>query len=298
MVREDELLPELFWAADEASMQGQHKTVRLLRQQLVMLTLASIFSSFDARLFGIDWPSWLAAVMFASAALATFLLNRGNPQAIWYEGRAVAESLKTLVWKYAIRADPFTPPGGEKNPEALYRLQLADVLHTFRNSAALPLPVHADITPAMRRLRDSPLRVRHDVYLRERVRVQHDWYTAKEAACETRGRRFGRVATLLPVCGIAAPVIQMGGWFPVNTLSFIAAIAASVSAWAQLRQYRPLAAAYRVAADELELIRVHLAALDLTAPDAEETWSHLTRDAEDAVSREHTTWQARRELRV
>ncbi|WUD73105.1 DUF4231 domain-containing protein [Streptomyces sp. NBC_00510] len=298
MVSEHELLPDLFRSADRASLRGQWQTVRLSRQQLGLLTVASVFSSFDVTAGRLHWASWLAAVLFAYAAWTTWVIHRQNPQALWYEGRALAESMKTLAWKYSVRADPFTPPGDERDPDALYRLQLGDVLHTFRRSRALPSHVDSGITPAMRRLRDAPLRVRHDVYLRERIRVQHEWYTMKAVRCEVNGRRAGRLAMAFPLLGVLFLVLRAGGWSPFDTLGFVSAITASVAAWAQLRQYSPLAAAYRVAADELELIRVQLASLDLDDPHAEHLWSQLTRDAEDAVSREHTTWQARREMRV
>jgi hypothetical protein len=58
----------------------------------------------------------------------------------------------------------------------------------------------------------------------------------------------------------------------------------------------PLATAYRITAKELKLVRAQLADCDPSAPDADAIWSRLARDAEDAISREHTTWQARREL--
>ncbi|MDX3239210.1 DUF4231 domain-containing protein [Streptomyces sp. ME03-5709C] len=298
MVTERELLPDLFRAADQASLRGQWQTVRLSRQQLVLLTAASVFSSFDATAGALHWTAWLAAALFALAAWTTWVIHRHNPQGLWYEGRALAESLKTLTWKYSVGADPFTPPGDERDPDAQYRLRLGDVLHTFRRSRALPSRADTGITPAMRRLRDAPLRVRHDVYLRERIRVQHEWYTAKAARCEVNGRRAGRLAMAFPLLGVLFLALRAGGWSPFDTLGFVSAITASVAAWAQLRQYSPLAAAYRVAADELELVRVQLASLDLDDPHAEHLWSQLTRDAEDAVSREHTTWQARREMRA
>ena len=39
-VREDELLPELFWAADSSSLQGQRRAVLLSRWELVLLVAA------------------------------------------------------------------------------------------------------------------------------------------------------------------------------------------------------------------------------------------------------------------
>ncbi|AXI78146.1 DUF4231 domain-containing protein [Peterkaempfera bronchialis] len=292
-VQEQELLPELFWAADGASLQGQRRTVTMSRFQLILLTAAAVAGSADE-----PWIAALSAVLFFLAMCASGLANLHNPQGLWYEGRAVAESVKTLVWKYAVRADAQTPPPTVPgDAESLYRLQLTGVLAVFRRSRAVPPGAGTDVTEAMRRLRDAPLAVRRDVYLRERVRNQHDWYVARARACDRAARVTGCLSVALPLLGVVLAVPRIQGDFSYDVLGAVAALAASATAWSQLRQYRPLAAAYRLAADELELVRVQLAAMDLSAPDAEEQWSRLARDAEDAVSREHTTWQARREVR-
>jgi hypothetical protein len=136
------------------------------------------------------------------------------------------------------------------------------------------------------------------VYLNERIRVQHDWYRTKARYCARAGHWAGVLGVLLPALGLALAVLRALGAYTYDALGTVSAVAASVTAWAQLRQYRPLAAAYGLAADELELIRLQLAQLDLESVDAEEIWARLARDAEDAVSREHTTWQARREVRT
>lgn len=58
------------------------------------------------------------------------------------------------------------------------------------------------------------------------------------------------------------------------------------------------AAACRTAADEPEPVRVRSASPHLDDPHAERLRPRLTRDAEDSVSREHTTWRARRGMRA
>ena len=68
-----------------------------------------------------------------------------------------------------------------------------------------------------------------------------------------------------------------------------AAAAAAAAAWTQMRQHRTLAAAYGLAAQELTLSRPLLEHVD-----DEAEWSRAVADAEDAISREHTTWLARR----
>ncbi|MED7955392.1 DUF4231 domain-containing protein [Streptomyces sp. BE303] len=297
-VQERELLPELFWAADSASRQGQRRAVRLSAWELVLLVAAAAAGSADGGLW-----AWLAAAAYLGAICLAVVISRQNPQGLWYEGRAAAESVKTLAWKFAVRADAFQPPPRSlPDAEGLYGFQLGRVLNAFRDSRAVgpglgTRPADTQITEAMRGLRDQPLAVRRDVYLRERIRVQHDWYRSKARYCARAGFWAGVLGVVLPLLGLVLAALRAMGEFSYDALGTVSAVAASVAAWAQLRQYRPLAAAYGLAAHELELISNQLARLDVGSADAEELWARLARDAEDAVSREHTTWQARREVR-
>ncbi|KIQ63288.1 hypothetical protein TR51_31770 [Kitasatospora griseola] len=303
-VREQDLLPQLFWAADGASLQGQARAVALSRWELLLLVGAAFAGSADGPLW-----AWLAAVAYLGALLIAVTVAWQNPQRLWYDGRAVAESVKTLVWKYAVRADSYQPPP-RKLPDAerLYDIQLANILGEFDTDRVTPgvaeelrtwrAPArHPQITETMERLRDQPLPVRREIYLRERVHSQREWYQAKAIQCRNATRRVGRLAIVLPAAGLLLAVLRALGQFGFDALGAISAVAASISAWAQLRQYRPQAAAYTLAAAELSKVEAQLAAVDLSAPDAEENWARLARDAEDAISREHTTWQARREVR-
>ncbi|MFI9270779.1 DUF4231 domain-containing protein [Kitasatospora sp. NPDC052896] len=295
-VREAELLPELFRIADSASLHGQRRAVNLSRGELLLLTAAAAAGSVGGA------PSaWLATAAYLATACLAVLLSRQNPQGLWYEGRAAAESVKTLAWKFAVRADAYQPPPTTlPDAEGLYRLQLRGILRGFEHSRALPADAVAragGLTAAMRELREQPLTVRREVYLRERVRAQHDWYQAKARYCAAANRITGLLGVALPLLGVALAVPRALGRLDHAPLGAVSAVAAAVTAWAHLRQYQPQATAYQLAADELELIRTQLTGLDLTAADAEELWARLARDAEDAVSREHTTWQARREER-
>ncbi|MFJ3218380.1 DUF4231 domain-containing protein [Kitasatospora sp. NPDC086801] len=296
-MRERELLPGFFWAADAASLRGQRRSVLLSAWELLLLVVAAATGSAD----GEAW-AWPAAAAYLGAIVLAVVISRQNPQGLWYEGRAAAESVKTLAWKFAVRADAYQPPPRTlPDAEGLYRVQLGGVLGAFRDGRVVAPGAGAElagITAAMRDLREQPLAVRREVYLRERIQVQHDWYRAKSRYCARAGALAGVLGVVLPALGLVLAVLRALGAFTYDALGTVSAVAASVTAWAQLRQYRPLAAAYGLAADELELIRRQLARLDVESADAEELWARLARDAEDAVSREHTTWQARREIRT
>ncbi|MGW6916144.1 DUF4231 domain-containing protein [Kitasatospora sp. NPDC054939] len=288
-------MPGPFRTADSASLHGQRRTVLLSGWALALLVAAAAAGSAGGR------PgAWAAAAGYLGAAVLAAVTGRQNPQALWYEGRAAAESVKTLAWKYAVRADAHRPPPRAlPDAEGLYRFQLEEVLGAFRGGPAVAPGAGAGdgITDGMRLLRGQPLAVRREVYLRERIRVQQAWYGRKARACARAGRWTGALCVALPLLGLALALLRALGGPAVDAFGAVSALAAAVTAWTQLRQYRPLAAAYALAADELELVRRQLTGLDLAAADAEEVWARLARDAEDAVSREHTTWQARREVR-
>lgn len=304
-VREAELLPRLFWAADAASRMGQDRTVWLSLWELALLVAAASAGAAD----GEPW-AWAAAVAYLGAVIIAALIARQNPQRLWYDGRAVAESVKTLSWKYAVRADSYQPPPRRlPDAELLYDLQLNGLLGEFKNNPAVLPEItadlrnwrapsrHPEITGPMAELRSQPLPVRREVYLRERVRVQQDWYRTKATQNRIASGWATRMAIVLPLAGLTLAVLRALGFFSYDALGSVSAFAASVAAWAQLRQYRPQAAAYTLAASELAQVEAQLAQLDPESEDSEETWARLARDSEDAISREHTTWQARREVR-
>ena len=78
-------------------------------------------------------------------------------------------------------------------------------------------------------------------------------------------------------------------WVEFDGLGLLAAIAAAVAAWAQAQQHRTLSAAYGLAAQELALVME-----DLTRVESELGWSDSVNNTEEAISREHTMWLARR----
>jgi hypothetical protein len=61
-----------------------------------------------------------------------------------------------------------------------------------------------------------------------------------------------------------------------------------------LKQLRPLVSAYELAARELDVVWGKLSTLELNDPQAEENWTRLAGEAEEAVAREHTSWRSRR----
>ncbi|MEY9962918.1 hypothetical protein ABIA33_000944 [Streptacidiphilus sp. MAP12-16] len=296
--RERQLLPEPFWTADDASLQGQEQSIRWYRGQILMLVLAALAGIANVRDGHLNWLQAVSAAFFAGAGYFWWRLGRDKPQTLWYEGRAAAESVKTLAWKYVVRAWPFADEPDSPDADSAYLEQMGEVFAAFQKSPVIPTGTKPAITDEMRRLRTMPLSVRRDVYLQERIRVQRTWYLSRADRCENATTIWQLASTGTIIIAVVVALAQFLGIVDLHLLGVCTTIAVAVTAWTQLKQFRPLAAAYRLAASELDLIESQLSRLDLNVPQAETIWARLSSDAEDAVSREHTIWRARRDRRV
>lgn len=287
---EDELLPDPFWAADRAAVRGQDFALHWHRWQLGLTLLAALFGTFSAHTVnGVNVVPLLSVTCFLGAGCFALALHRRAPQEQWYQGRSAAEAMKTLTWKYMVRAAPFA--GADDPADKRFLDELADVPQLAAEPAG-PL-----ITPGMRIERARPLHLRRRLYLAERVREQRTWYLDRAAACDQKSQVWMLWTALMLLTGIVVAVLETAVYPGLHALGLFSAGAAAVTAWTQLKQYRPLGSAYRLAASELDRVAVQLTRLDLTAPDAEYTWSLLAAQAEDAISREHIIWRARSQHR-
>lgn len=298
-------LPELHRIASGASRAGQNETVLLTCAQLGCAVGSAVVGSAGA---GRSWQhatDLAAAVLFTGSLLVTILLGFGRGQRSWYEGRAAAESVKSLSWKYVARGVPFddarsagSQRGRSKGQspsssvDALFVARLREIFEALSGLGAAVAPVGPStggyISDRMREIRGAALDVRREVYLSGRIGGQIDWYRQKALAARRAARFWTAFGVLSAALGIAAAFWRVAGG-DVDLLGPAAALIASASAWTQLRQYQPTSAAYSVTVVELELVRTD-------APDAadEATWAEFVDHAESAMSREHTLWLARR----
>ncbi|WP_157537847.1 DUF4231 domain-containing protein [Kitasatospora azatica] len=290
-IDEADFLPEPFQTADQASLAGQRQTLRWYRGMILMLVLAAVVGAVTT---GRGAAPLVSVAAFLLAGYFWSRLRTANPQARWYQARAAAESVKTLAWKYTVRARPFGGPADSPEVDEEYRAQVAEVLRTFEDSGVIEPGAAPEITDGMRELRAADLPARRTLYLRVRVEGQRTWYLAKADACESQAVSWGLGTVALMIVGGAAAVAQALGAISVSIFGACSAAAAAIIAWTQLKQLRPLVSAYQLAAKELDEVWGKLTALDLSGPEAEADWARLAGDAEDAVAREHTSWRARR----
>jgi hypothetical protein len=274
--------PAAFGAVDRASIAAQARFLRATRLQLALLVIAGGSGAFTITHGRLDLAALVAGVALVAAAGIRLAVIRSAPHRRWYRGRAAAESIKTLSWRYAVGGSPF--PVDMAEASSRFAEQVREVLvgldRAAPDGAAAP-------TRSMDQMRAGALDVRRAAYRAMRIEDQIGWYSGK-AAWNRRRQLAWSIAVLgLQVAAAVGAFLKAFGVIDIDLLGLAAALAASMAAWQETRQHGSLAAAYVVAAGELREIRAMVETIA-----SERDWTGFVADAEEAISREHTTWKA------
>ncbi|MFD5297690.1 DUF4231 domain-containing protein [Streptomyces mutabilis] len=278
----DDDLPVVFRSSDSASLGGQRNYIRGTKLRLTLAVAAAVCGALDQRAAVVG-----LVVVFVLTICAEVWLLTERPEQSWYDGRALAESTKTLAWRFAVGGAPF--PADLPRPDAHRRFQrrLGELLREAPVSSLAPVGSIA-VTDAMNTLRSRSFADRKEAYLRHRIEDQQRWYTAKAASNVRNARRWRFVLIGVEGLGLTAAVLRLLELFTFDLAGILAAVLGAGSAWLAVRQHETLGRAYTFAATELSVIHERLAHAD------EEAWAGEVSDAEEAISREHTMWRASR----
>ena len=272
-------LPGLHDAASARSVSAKRWHLRLTLFSLLALTVAAV-----AGAVGGTGPAVFALLLFVLALFLRVYLATERPERAWYDGRALAESVKTIAWRYAVGGRPFSielPPG---EVERRYVDVVQGLLESLRG---MYLGSHGAISDGMRAARQGSLDERRNLYLAGRIDDQAGWYEMRAESHQRRYRLWALATLVFEFAGIAGGVVIIATDVDFDVLGIFAAAAAAVIAWVETNQYGNLAHSYSNAAQELGAIRT-------LAPHAvsEDAWADFVATAEEAISREHVTWAA------
>jgi TRPM family ion channel/conflict system pore-forming effector with SLATT domain len=308
--------PALYVAASAASKSGQTNFKRLNKLGLALTvgalvvgalaSLGIVVVSFreDERNFIDKGVVIVAAAVFLLALLFKLLERSSSYDDDWFHGRAIAETVKSLSWRYMMRVPPFDGRDAEE--------QMTTELATMLDSAAGirqavdQLPAQAEqISPSMREVRERAYGDRRDFYIERRLLEQARWYRQRSARHRRAATRWFWMSVIFQVFAIVAALLALvavaeaGSSSPrdletmfLKGMTLAASAAIAVTAWTQLNRDDELAKAYGVSLQELLLI-----AGAAGRATSDETFTPVVRDGEQAIGRENSVWVAKRSER-
>ena len=281
--------PGLFQAADAESLSAQSAYLRCLSWFLILLILGSL-----ANLTGsaTTAASLISALLFFSALFCSGLLAFKRFEKTWYGTRAVAESVKTIAWRFMMRAEPFDTEDITARDQFLSVLQeiLQENQHVTKELCDESSSSDA-VSTKMKEVRALAAPERLQFYLTNRVTEQGDWYLRKARMNKQDGTKwFRRILGLNAIAVVCALLrVAFSGWTYIPTDVFAFAAACAIS-WLQAKRFTELATSYALTAHEINISK---ARSERVKTDTD--LSEFVGDTENAFSREHTQWAARRD---
>jgi hypothetical protein len=281
--------PALYRTSDAASVRAQNGFLRVFRASVVLLILGAIVSLANAKYATVMVVSGLLFL----ASLAIFVYGQfENFRGRWYQARALAESVKTATWRLIMGADPFSRSTDASLDK--YRALLTELLQENKGLAkhlSGQWSNEDQITSEMRRVISMPFEEKRSYYLENRINQQCDWYSKKAESCKIQNWIYFGILCAVYVIAIVLLFVRV--LYP--TLEYLpvelcAVVASAIISWMQLKKYDELASSYGLTAHEIGIIKSRFQ----ETSDSKKL-SGFVCDSENAFSREHTQWAARRD---
>jgi hypothetical protein len=284
--------PALYKVANSASVDAQHTYMWLFRSLLISLVIAatlSLFAGFSS------WLAILSALTFATTIIVSLILAAKRYDKTWYQTRAVAESVKTMTWRYIMRSKPYHEVQTDL-PRSHFVTDLRKILENNRDVCQHFPKVQGSadqISVSMESIKKSSLSERTKFYNAYRIDEQRDWYTRKASENKRLSSRWFFSMWVFQFIALASALVRIAhpNWYllPTQVLAVVASVALS---WIQIKRYQDLTTSYNMAVQDIGLIKAELPSII-----DEQTLSDFVINAENAFSREHTEWLARRDVR-
>jgi len=286
--------PSLFQAADKASVQAQKNYLIIIGLDLSFMIIGSLLAIYS---FKCDFNKLIvysiSGLFLLTSLILTIVLKSKAFEDIWYQGRALAESVKTLTWRFATCSELFENNLSKDEVSGRFLERLKELSNEFKDlnktldANILSLPI---ISPKMESIRNLSAMERKEYYINERIKEQKKWYSDKAEFNKRKFDMWFGVIILAQFLSLVSIIILIKNpsldW---NLVGLFTTISAAAISWLQLKQHQELKQAYTTAAQELNFIEASSSTIT-----TENELSRFVLDSENAISREHTLWLAQK----
>lgn len=282
--------PALYDSANRASIDSQRYYMTSMKWYIGLSIFAALLSVYikESTLAGI-----LAAIAFFAILFLTIFQGVKRFDRTWYNGRAVAESVKTRTWRFIMRAEPYFDVESINSVKQEFCNDLKDILEQNRelgSSLSHESVTNDTISKSMLKIRTLSVTDRLNYYISNRINEQRSWYHTRASQNKRLANNWFLVLVITNSVVILLLLIEVGyKIYNLPTPSLIVA-GTSVVSWMQIKKFQDLATSYGLTAHEIGIIKEQSFKVQ-----GERELSDFVKDAENAFSREHTQWVARKD---
>ena len=286
--------PGLYQASDKASLSAQSAYKNIIAFDLVTMIIASALAVYNYQSTDPNLAIYVISGFFLLTALVlTIIVKTKKYEDVWYQGRALAESCKTLTWRFMICSESFEKEKNLEDVKIAFVKRLKELgsefkdLNSILNAKTL---TQSNISQQMLNIRHLTMQERKEYYIQNRIEDQKNWYATKAEFNKDKYNLWFIIILIAQaialICAIYLITNPNSNW---NFIGLFTTISACGLSWLQLKQHQELKQAYTTAAQELNFILD-----DASNVDSEDKLSKFVLDSENAISREHTLWLAQK----
>lgn len=288
--------PNYYQASDQASIDMQRKYLCIIKIDLFAMIFAAALAIYNYQTETSNLIFYIiSGILLLVSLIASIILKTKKYEDYWYQGRALAESCKTLTWRFVCCSEYFEQNIDTTEVKRRFSERIRELSNEFRD---LSLIMNARIlnrhiiTDKMLEIRGLSLQERKSYYIQNRIENQKTWYSDKaQYNIEKYNNWFVAIiiSQILSIIGVIFLIkYPLSSW---NVVGLFTTISASGLSWLQVKKHQELKQAYTTAAQELNFI------LSLSDEiDTENAFSKFVLDSENAISREHTLWLAQKRI--
>lgn len=288
--------PCSFQSNDAASVTTQRYFLICSKINFALLILAAFCSSLNLEPSSNYYHilAWIVIISLIFSLIFRFSIKLLKLDRKWYDSRAIAESIKTITWRYAMGVNPYPAVLAEKadknfigaiNAIIKSRPEINEVL-------AVCLSSGEQISTRLRELRNLSFENKKKVYLNSRIKDQRDWYQNKAKFNASLERKWFWVNTFLESFAILIAIYMLNvSSNNFNPIGLITTLSGIIIGWVEIKRFRELSQSYSLAAQELAS-----AGSLIEGVKDEAALVKYVAETEEAISREHTMWLAKRSV--
>lgn len=281
--------PGIYKEADDISNRTQRNYLRLLKLFLSVLVLSSLLFSYFNDIWEIKIANAVISLLVLSLSFVFFLYDF---QGIWYNARAVAESIKTSCWRYAMKADPYNIDDQQANSLLIDTMKrIVDMNQDFKKHITACFSCNDQLPESLVNVRSLSFNDRLEYYYEKRIVDQNNWYKNKSQFNKAKSNLFFGILILLSIVISVFLFLSIDKSNKINyPVEVLLSMLSIVFTWVQTKKYKELNKSYALASYEIGFISSQKKKVK-----NEEQLSDFVSNTENAFSREHTQWIARKE---
>jgi len=288
---ETEFYPAIFRSSDKASNENQKYYLHC-----IFIYNLTLVIGVGLGVYGItsNVSAIFAAILFLIGIFITIQIHTKKYEDVWYKCRAIAESVKTSTWRFMMRTNPYESVDSKEVVVRNFLDLIRKILKEHKEISerlTIDYGTSEQITSQMIEIRSFNLTERIDYYKTNRIDEQRTWYSNKALENKKKGNKWFWILISLHAVAIVLVLFRIAfpNWAYWPSEIFIVAGSGALT-WIQVKRYQSLSAAYGLTAHEIGALRHEIEFVK-----NENDFSQFVQNAENAFSREHTQWIARKD---